>query len=590
MSTTIYNNPTHQIEAEITVDDKPVQKEFPITQIIVEKKLNQIPKATVHLIDGNPVEGDDSFKSVTKIKIGKPISIKAGYQTKTELIFKGIISGKNIEQDKNGNPMMILEAHDQAIALTEAKRTSSFHKKNDTEIISSILDEQDLEKAVTIKQKAKFESLTQYQITDWDFIKLRAQINGCVIDINEGKLTIAAPAVGKKGTRSLTYGTTIKEQSLTLSDADQPTKVIASCWDPSQQKMIEATATEPTVNKQGDSDGKKLAKNKGKEHKLQTSNFLEQATLKAWADAYLTMIRLNKISGRINTQGDPKLVPNTTVDLKGFGKNYNGTGYIGAVKHTILPGEWDTEITLGIPEETMKDWESDNDSRVATFTGLQIGVVKKIDKDPKNEYRVLVTIPSQPELKEGVWARLSTLYATNKKGFFFYPETGDELVLGFVEGHPSHAIILGSLFSKKYTAPYTPDDKNSTKAIVTKNDLKIEFNDKDKITTIATPAGNEIILSDKDKEVSIKDAHKNSITLSKSGIIIKSAGELTLEASKDITLKGKGIKMEASAALEGKGKNVKMKATNGIALEGKSSVELKASGKTSIKGSVVALN
>lgn len=590
MSTTVYDLPTHQIDVEITIDGKPIHKEFPATQIVIEKKLYQIPKATVHLIDGNPVEGDESFKSATKIQIGKTIHIKAGYQTKTKRIYQGVITSKNIEQDKNGNPMMIVEAHDKAIAMQEAKKTASFQKKSDAEIINSIVGTYDVEKKITIKQKAKFETLTQYQANDWEFIKVRAQINGCIVDVQEGKLTIAPPAIDKKNGRILKYGTTIKEQSLSVSDTHQPKKVTASCWDPSQQKLNTATATEPTVNKQGDSDGKKLAKNNGSNHQLQTSIFLEQAALKAWADAYLSMLRLNTIHGRINIQGDPKIVPNTTITLEGFGKNYNGEGYIGAVKHTLLPGEWDTEIQLGIPDEVMKDWEQSNTKRVATYTGLQIGVVKQIDKDPKNEARVLVTIPSQPELKEGIWARLATIYATREKGFFFYPEIGDELILGFIEGHPSHAIILGSLFSKKHTTPHTPDDKNSTKAIITDSGLKIEFNDKEKITTIATPAGNELVMSDKDKEINIIDIHKNRIVLTKSGVTIQSKGALTLEASKEVKIKGKEIQLEASSSLEGKGKNVTLEAKSAIAFEGNASATLKSKGKTTIKGKLIGLN
>ncbi|GAA3625748.1 type VI secretion system tip protein VgrG [Flavivirga jejuensis] len=590
MSDSVYSSSTSQIEVEILIEGESVGKEFPITKISVEKKINEIPKATVHLIDGNPVEGDDSFKSATKIKIGSAIEIKAGYETNTELIFKGVISEKNTDQDKKEIPTMILECLDKVAALTEGIKTKVFYKKSDSEIVTSIVSDYGLEKTISISQGAKFEQLVKYKTSDWDFIKKRAQINACILVADDGKLTVASPQVSAAGIRTLKYGDTVKEQSLTVSDANQPTKVTAVCWDPSQQKLIKAVATEPTVNKQGNSDGKKLAKNKGTEHTLQTSNFLEQEVLKAWANAYLAILRMIKISGRINTQGDPKLKPDTTITLEGFGDNYNGNGYIGAVKHTILPGDWETEIELGLPKDSTGTDENSGDARATTFTGLQIGVVKKIHEDPENTYRILVTVPSFPEIAEGIWARFATPYATKEKGFFFYPEIGDELVLGFIEGNSSHPIILGSLFSKKYTAPYTPDDKNSIKALVTKNDLKIEFNDEDKIITIATPAGNQIVISDKDKEIGITDENKNTITLSKNGVVIESKGNIELKATKDIILKGKAIKMEANANIEAKGLDIKMKANKAIALEGNATAELKASGKTSVKGAMVALN
>lgn len=590
MSDSIYKSPTGQIEAEILIEGDPVQKKYPPIKIIIEKALNEIPKATVHIIDGSPVEGDDSFKAAKSITIGKSIEIKAGYDTKTELLFKGVITGKNTEQDTNENPLIILECHDTAIALKEANKTAAFQEESDADIITKIVKDYSGKKTITIKDKTKFETLMQHKISNWDFIKLRAQINGCVITINDGELTIAPPAVKDESVRTLKYGDAIKEQSLTVSDHSQPVTVEATCWDPSLQEQVKAVAEEPSLNKQGDTTGKKLAENKGTKHVLETSVYLEKEALKTWANAYLLNLRLTKINGRINVQGDPKLLPNKTITLEGFGKNYNGNGYIGAIKHTILPGDWDTEIQLGLPEDSLKNWKQGIDSRVATFKGLQTGIVKKIDEDPKNEHRILVTIPSQPELKEGIWARFSSLYAPKEKGFFFYPEVGDELVLGFVEGHSSNAIILGSLFSKKNAAPYTPDDKNSIKAIITKSELKIEFNDEKKITTIATPAGNEIILSDEDKEISITDEHENTITLNKDGVVIKSKGDIKLEATKDIILKGKAITMEANTTLEAKGLDIHMKAKKAIALEGSATAELKAGGKTTVKGALLALN
>lgn len=609
MSDTIYANPTDQIEADILIDGESIVKDFPVIKIEVEKKINDIPKATVHLIDGDPASGDDSFKSATEIEIGKPIEIKAGYDTVTEVIFKGIISNKNIEQDKDGNPTMILECTDKAAALKEGKKTVAFHKKSDSEVVTSIVSDAGLDKSITIDSKAKFEQLIQFESSDWDFIQKRAQINGCILVPDDNTLTIASPKVTETAVRTLKYGDSIKEQSLTVSDANQPTKVTATCWDPAQQKMVEATATEPTVNEQGDSTGKKLSENKGTEHVLQTSNFLEQEALKAWADSYLNSLRLTKIGGRINTQGDPTFKPDTTVTLEGFGANYNGNGYIGAVKHTILPGEWETELELGLPDISINGGSESTESRVPTFKGLQIGVVKQIHEDPENTYRILVTIPAFPKITEGIWARLSSPYAPKEKGWFFYPEVGDELILGFVEGHPSHAIILGSLFSKKNTAPYTPDEDNSIKAIVTKNDLKIEFNDKDLITTISTPDGNEIVLSDKDEnttistpngneivlsdkdgKITITDENKHTITMSSSGISIESKGEIKLKATKDVIIEGKAIKMKASMALEGEGLDINFKAKKAIALEGTATAELKASGQTTVKGAILNLN
>lgn len=596
----VYDKPTDQVEVEILVGSKGLQKEYPAIKVEVEKKINDIPKASVHLISGDPTQGNESFKSAEGVKVGDAIEIKAGYKTQTESIFKGIISGKNTEHDKSGNPTMIIECIDKTIALQKGKNTAYFNDKTDAEIITSILSDASLEKSITIDSKVKFEQLVQFKSNDWDFIQKRAQINGCILVPNDNKLTVAKPDLDGSPIRTLEYGKTIKEHSIEVSDKSQPKKVSARCWDPSQQKLLKATATEPTINEQGAS-----GKNNDPERILHSSNFMEQGALKAWADGYLLSLRLSRIRGRINTQGDAKLKPDTILELKGTGKDYNGKGYIGSIKHTILPGDWETELELGLPEKFFDKESEALESRVTKFKGLQIGIVKQIHEDPEKAYRVLVTIPSIPEIKDGIWARLGSPYALKEKGWFFYPEVGDELILGFVEGHPSHAIILGSLYSKKNTAPYKPDKDNSTKAIVTKSELKIEFNDKDKITTISTPKENKIVLNDKDEKIIITDKKKNVITLSKDGIVIESKGKMELKAAKDVTIKGKNIKIEATSkldlagkdikmkakmALDGEGLDVSMKAKKAILLEGKATADLKASGKASVKGAILKLN
>ena len=45
----------------------------------------------------------------------------------------------------------------------------------------------------------------------------------------------------------------------------------------------------------------------------------------------------------------------------------------------------------------------------------------------------------------GVWARLSGFYASKTFGSVFYPEIGDEVILGFMDQDPANPIILASV-------------------------------------------------------------------------------------------------------------------------------------------------
>jgi len=221
-----------------------------------------------------------------------------------------------------------------------------------------------------------------------------------------------------------------------------------------------------------------------------------------------------------------------------------------------------------------------------------IAKVKQLNDDPAGENRILVTLPMMQDDKNGIWARLASFYATNKKGSFFIPEVNDDVVLGFLNSDPNYPIILGSLYSSENPPPYELSDENSTKALVTKEGCKIEFDDEKKVVNIETPGKNKISISDEDKGVTIVDENKNSITtdgegitmedsngsriiMSDSGIEIHSSSDLKLTATSDISVSGINITNYAKAS---------MKST------GLASAELSASGNTIIKGAVVMIN
>jgi len=88
---------------------------------------------------------------------------------------------------------------------------------------------------------------------------------------------------------------------------------------------------------------------------------------------------------------------------------------------------------------------------MAPIQGLQSGRVVQVGADPAGAYRVMISLP-QLGMTEGVWARLAGFYASNGFGAVFYPEVGDEVVVGFVGGELSSPIVIGSLFSARCIA------------------------------------------------------------------------------------------------------------------------------------------
>lgn len=579
-----------------------------VQHISITKSINKVSFAEVHLNDGS--KSKESFTNCDSGNFdpGKKIEIKAGYDSKEETIFKGVITSLSVVVDATEGPSMVIYCKDEAIKATQGRKNAYFLKSKDSAIMSKVLGNYSFSSSVD-STSVQYDEIIQYGATDWDFVLSRAEINGLVVTTDDGTMSVKKPAVSGSAVATITYGDDLIDMDLSLQSTEQFKTVNAAAWDPENQKIVKGASEEPSVNKEGSIDGKKLSAVVGANAELQSNLPLTSDSLKAWANAQLLKARLSRIQGTIVCNGNAKIKPNTVVKLAGVSKTLNGNVFVGSIVHELEDGAWKTEIGVGINAEWfVKENKVDAlkaSGRLPAMNGLQIGVVKKIDSDPNNEFRVQVTLPLIQTSDDGIWARLSSFYASSGIGAFFYPEVGDEVVLGFLDDHPSAPIILGSLYSKKNKAPQTPDDKNSHKTILTKSKMELDFNEEDKIITIQTPGKNIITISDKDKGITITDENKNQIQMNKDGVTIESKKAMTLKAANDLEISAKGITIKAQNALTAQGSDATVKAQNGLTLQGTNSTlkasaslqasggasaELKASGSMTIKGAMVSIN
>jgi len=193
---------------------------------------------------------------------------------------------------------------------------------------------------------------------------------------------------------------------------------------------------------------------------------------------------------------------------------------------------------------------------------------------------------------DGVWARLSNLYASSGFGSFFYPEVNDEVIVGFFNDDPRFPVILGSLYSSGRAPAFTPDEPNNTKALVTRTKMKIEFQEDKKIITITTPGNNQVVLSDDDKSIKLSDQNNNVIKMSSSGIDINSASAITIKAATTMTLEAStGASLKVSGGdFTAQAMNISNEAQLSYKAQGNASAQLTASGEVKIQGAIVMIN
>lgn len=557
----------------------------------IRLELNRIGKATLCFNAGDMEAQTFDESDSDCFKPGNTLRIDAGNLNGQDTLFEGIIMQTGIRIGKRHRSMMVVECRDHAWPATQGRHNRIFEKKKDSDMIGEVLKEYG---SVSVDSTDyQHPEMMQYYCTDWDFALSRADACGMFI-LTVGKdIKVFKPNVSASPVLTVTYGNDLIDFDAGLSAGDQFSGYDAVSWNPEEQTQVKATASAPSLNSQGDLNTDDFSSVSSM--LLQTDAPTDSAVLKSWADSMALKAGLARYHGSFSFYGAAEAVPGCIIELKGLGKRFNGKAFIGSVTHIIEKNEWITQAGIGISPGNITD-EPDVVSPSAAgllpgMEGLHTAVVKKLDGDPQNQYRVQVELPWMDAAENLLWARLSTFYASDGSGSFWLPEPGDEVLVGFVNNDPTHPVVLGSLYGSKHKPPYEYEEKNNRKALVTREKMCIEFDEEKKIITVSTPGNNKVEINDDGKSITLSDQNGNTVQMSQDGILLSSA--------KDITLTAKGnISMDATMNLSGaakqdvslEGTNVNVQAKIGATVKGNGTAELSASGQTTIKGAMVMIN
>ena len=158
-------------------------------------------------------------------------------------------------------------------------------------------------------------------------------------------------------------------------------------------------------------------------------------------------------------------------------------------------------------------------------------------KDPQGLGRVRVSLPAgigSSRFNRQAWARVATLMAGNNRGTWFIPEVGDEVLIAFEAGQPTHPIVLGALWGEQDTTPATIDSRgqNNQKLIRLRSGVQIALSDAagEEELILETPAGQKVAIEDALGRITITDSSANTIVLEPSGIRITAGAKLQIHA------------------------------------------------------------
>lgn len=564
----------------ILLDGQAIASTYQLMSVSVTKALNRISEAEIIFLDGSAATETFDVSNQPDFLPGRKLEVKAGYHQQEDTIFKGTIVKHAIRILQNDASVLMLTLKHDAFKMTMARTSRLFPSAKDSDAIETILGDYSLTDSVEATQ-VTHENLLQYYATDWDFVVMRAEQNGLVVINEDEKIAVKKPVINDADL-SLYFGSSLLEFEAEMDARRSYTGFSVASWNAADQEMKEETAGSVTITEEGNVSADDNANAiSAPEMKVTYPGFLEDAEMTQLADALELKRKLSKIKGRAKCIGIASIQPGSVVELNGVGDRFNGKAYVSGVSHSFTAGKWDTDIQFGLHFGTHADHFDNIAAHPAhgllpAVNGLQPGVVTQLKDDPKGEDRVLVKLPNLSTSDDAVWARVATLDAGKERGSFFRPEIGDEVVVGFFNDDPRNAVILGMMNSSKLPAPIQATDENPQKGFVTREKMKLLFDDEKKIISIETPGGNKITISDDDKGITILDQNNNKLQLNDSGI--------TMESQKDIQLKTSGgdVKIE--------GMNVEIKASVNLKAEGSAGASLKSSAITEVKGSMVNIN
>jgi Rhs element Vgr protein len=574
----------------ISVEGKSLEAELQVLSITVIKELNKIPLARIVIRDGDAAEKDFAVSNQDNFVPGKKIIINLGTDSKNAQAFKGIVTKHAIRIRENGSSELHVECRDAAVKMTIGRHNKYYENMKDSQLFDDLIgkykpDVSGDTQATTLEHK----QIVQHHISDWDFMLLRAEANGMLVNTSDGKITIAKPDTGQAAATTISFGSSVLEFEAEMDSRNQWKNVVAQSWNYTSQDLFKANSDSAKFAEPGNIPGSDLADTVNNfDYELHHSGYLPEQELQDWVDGTMLRSRIAKIRGRVRLAGNTQFAPGTLVKMDGVGNRFNGNVFVTAVKHEVGNGKWDTHLQFGLDprqyavvhEEDLSDVSSAG--LASAIRGLQIGKVVQLQNDPDGENRILVKTPTLDNAARGIWTRVASLDAGSSRGAFFLPEINDEVIVGFINDDPRHAVMLGMLHSSAKPAPITAQDANNEKGFTTRSKMHVSFNDDTKTIVIDTPAGNSIKLDESGSTIVIVDQNSNKMTMDTNGIKLESPMNVEIKAGVNLTL-------SAGATLSIGGLQVSIKADADASIEGAMS-KLSSQGITEVSGSIVKIN
>lgn len=461
-----------------------------INRLQIQQQINEIPTARLELqipIDSNGRGDSEAQNAAASLATGADLTIALDNKT----LFSGYLTSKRILL--RGKIWSIrLEARHLLQKLAFFPSSRVFREQDDATILNLLFQQAGvkLTRKTTTQLTTRHDQMVQFRVSDWQFIRSRLFATNCwlVPDAAGNGVTVAPLAEPLAVSHTLENdaqqsGYSLYDIDLTFDNRFTPDSLILQGWDITRQEL--------SVAQKSSADGFRPWKTTEHPGSSQTRNYqlafstIPESAPATLARSWINHQQLTGVQGRIVLEGSRDFQPAESISLSQFGAGLDGTAILTGVTQRFDTVEgWRSELLIGGMESFLPQ-------SLPPVQSLHIATVASFTADPQGLERIPISLPALNLPGEHIFARLGKPWASKASGFCFYPEPGDEVIVGFIESDPRYPVIIDSLHNPKNTAPIAPGKENNIKGLVINSGDATEqllFNTEDNTFTITADA------------------------------------------------------------------------------------------------------
>ena len=498
-------------------------------EVVLEQKTNAHDTFSIIVPDDALDTYEGFVMENSKKLLGKKISLSYWQYGSENQVFSGIVTGlKN--RKESGYGKLVITGHSPSILLENGRADRSFEQLSLSQIVKEI--------GVNYPQEGKIHAeeqelnvrrvlpyTVQSQESDFGFIQRLATRYGeyfyyngkelifgnkaeAVLELSEGRELIELEfelGLRAQGFSGLAYDAE-KGESIQHNAQEVQTE-----W---KENALQAVAVQASKQLFGNAP-KSVFSGSEKSQELEEMLLKEKENRES-----LIWVRGRSRDSRLKNGSRAKLT-----DINGRAME---TYRIVEIRHYYNGDEYYNEF-VGVSDVLHPPYQN---SGAFPKSHEQMGRVVE-NADPLGLGRVRVQMVWQEAGSEKTpWIRLLQPHSGSGKGFYFVPEIGEEVLVGFQGGNAEKPYVIGTQYNGKEKSGYA-DKENSIKAVHTRSGTKIILNDSEGSILIEDPSGNTYHM---DGQGNIKVSAPKNISFTAGQNINISAGQnITTTAGMNIS-------------------------------------------------------